>query len=546
MAELFFPPVGTFNSWLKKQIYTTPEKAFGVTEGGVVPNVDDEVITWIGNGKFIERVIGVNSDNTSVLEPVVPVDSLGNRITTGTDLGTAELLTLANLYLNHKNNKFPVAVDVRIPITGVDLQYAKLFIGTDISNTGRVISVKYDESGNAISDRLDVLRVDPDDPDNIQYVIRDGNVNQLLAENTVVTLVIYNSSNGPVRIRSLTVKYNSLVANLDNSAMYVKDLELTHTWVDPQNPNRILLPKNLLNQSFSPTVRKVYQSGSKELIPGNDSDLSIIGWGDFLLGTVGDRCEIVVKYVLKDGERSIVVDPVLGKHIAKTYEVLIVDKGVGTNYKLFPLLDYVPGGGYSLRWILQSSDYVLKLDVTNDVAFNALNGESYGGKQTINYALDLNNVEEVASNEEVAGTVTVQLLAPPITQSTAYRLYDVPDDAHPYGDDLILKLRPGMADYGLDITCGYTVKSQWLDSMFYRLNPMYDALLVPEAPEPTHVDVRIGNTLITYAIEDWDTEKVWPTDLPVNGSGADITFYILNSNNERLYLATTRLYTEIV
>jgi len=545
-VELYRPAKGTHNQWLKEQIYTTPENAFGIERGGVVPNVNDEVITWIGNGRFSERVVDVNQDNTSVLAPTTIVDGNGSPITIGADIGTAQLLSMANLYLNDKNSKLPVSVDVRVPITGLDLQYARLFLGTDISNAGKVISVQYDESGDPIGDRLEVRRVNPSDVNDIRVDVRTGNIIQLLPQDTVVTLVIYNSNNGPVRILNLTVKYNSLVANLDNSALFVKDLELSHPWVDPQNSHRILLPKNMLLQSFSPTVKKVYQNGSRELILDNNTNLTIEGWGDYLKGTVGDMFTIVVKYVLAPGERSIIVDPVLARHIAKIYTVLIVDKGVGVNYKLFPLLDFHPDTGYTLRWMLHFSDYSNRIDVTEFVASNTLSPSSYGGQQIINYSLDLNDVTEIASNEEIAGSVTVELLADPITQPTSFRLYDTPSDEHPYGDNIIFRLRPGISHYSLDITCGYTVKEEWLDRLYYRLNPMYDPLLTSHAPLPTHVDVKVGNALFTFTVDNWDSFKNWTDALPVNGIGADVTFYILNGNNERSFLAMSRVYIEIV
>lgn len=547
MIELYRPQPGTFNIWLKPQIYTDPTLAFGISSGGVVPNVNDLVITYLdGGGMFQERVTFVGTDDLSVMEPVIAVNADGTPVVVGADLGSAELLSLAKLYLNEKNNRFPVSVDLRIPITGADLKYAKLFAGTNITNTGKVVSIRYDESGAVIDDRLEVLPVDPSDETNLNFVIRDGNVNQLLKENSIVTLVVYNSTNGMARYRTLTVNYNSLVANLDNSALYIKDIMLEDTWIDPQDPNRILLPKNMLTSSFTPTVRKVYKNGSKVLVSLTDPNLTISGWGDFLQGEVGDTCDVVVKYKLKDGERSIVVDPVLGEHIAKKYQVVIVDKGVGTTYKIFTTVEYVDATqGFILKHYLYASDRSLRLDVTSLISATSFNGLSFGTKQTVNYSLDLNDVEQVPANDIVSGSITVELVGAPLALETTYRLYDTPTDPLVYGTSLRLTLLPGASNYGLDVTSGYTQQAEWLDRLYYRLNPLFDPLTVDEAPIPTHMDIKVGNVLKTIEVENWDMQENWPETLPTNGAKADVSFYILDNNNARLELACSTMYVEV-
>lgn len=547
MIELYKSPIGSVLTWLKPQIYTGPGNAVGIHDGGVVPKVNDIVVTWIGNGCFQERVTMVDDNNLSTLEPTNPVSADGGPIMIGVDPACAELLTMRNLYLNPTNNKFPVSVDIRIPIHGTELAYAKLFLGTDISKTGNVISVRYNEAGEPIDDRMAVVLQDDSDPDNYIYTIREGNVLRLLKEDTVVTLVVYNSTNGSVRIRTLVVKHNHLTANLNNNANFIKDLELDDPWVDPQNPLRLLIPSTLLESSFSPTIRKVYQNNRTETVPESDMGLSIEGWGKWASSRAGTSFPLVVKYRLKQGERSVVTDPVLGTHISKHYTALIVDRGTGITYHLYVLPEFVDDVvGYRLKAYLYASDYSLRLDVTSDVRFSAFNGKAWKVKQTVTYALELNDVEEVASNRVLSGAVILELVNKPILEATAFKIYTHPGDLTPYGNGLKLNLRPGMNIYNLDISSGFTQYANWLEEMYYKLNPYYDPLTTNTPPVPSHVDIKIGTHLLTFRMDEWEIPKLYPFALPVNGILADVTFYILTANNERLELAGSKLYVEIV
>jgi hypothetical protein len=465
----------------------------------------------------------------------------------GVDPACAELLTIRNLFLNPTNNKFPVSVDVHIPIEGTEMSYAKLFIGHDVSKTGNVISVRYDEAGNVLDDRLALVKNDPSDPANFTYSIREGNIIKLLPENTTVTLVIYNSTGGGVRFRTLGVKYNHLTANLNNSASFIKDIVLEHAWVDPQNPNRLLVPVSVLESTFNPTIRKVYQNNREELISESDLNLSVDGWGGWTLPRAGVSFPIVVKYQLKEGERSVVTDPYLGSHIAKVYDAVIVDRGTGIVYYVHVLPEYVDTViGYRLRAYLFNSDYSARLDVSSKISYTAFNGKAWGSKQTINYTLRLNDVVEVASNDIISGSITIEVVGKPLDKATAYRLYTHPKDLTPYGNDLRLVLRPGIGIYNLDISVGKSQQANWLEEMYYKLNPYYDPLTAETAPTPTHVDVQIGNTLLTYRMDEWETHKLFQSALPTNGALADVVFYILTANNDRLELVPTKMYVEIV
>jgi hypothetical protein len=310
---------------------------------------------------------------------------------------------------------------------------------------------------------------------------------------------------------------------------------------------RLLVPSSLLETSFSPTIRKVYQNNRTEIVAENDPNLSIDGWGGWTVPKAGTTFPIVVKYKLKDGERSVVTDPHLGTHIARVYDALIVDRGTGITYYLYVLPEYVDALiGYKLKAYLYSSDFSIRIDVSGDVSYTTFKGKAWNTKQTVNYTLRLNDVEQIASNVILSGSSIIELVDVPLNKATPYRIYTHAKDLTPYGNNLKLNLRPGIGLYNLDISSGFTQYENWLEEMYFKLNPYYDPLTSSSAPTPTHVDILIDGNLMTYRMDEWETNKLYPAALPVNGKLADVTFYILTANNERLELAPTKMYVEIV
>jgi hypothetical protein len=69
MIQLYVSPPGSVLTWNKDQIYDGPDSAVGINSGGVVPKVGDLVTTWIGSGRYDERVTAVSSTHISTLEP---------------------------------------------------------------------------------------------------------------------------------------------------------------------------------------------------------------------------------------------------------------------------------------------------------------------------------------------------------------------------------------------------------------------------------------------------------------------------------------------
>ena len=527
------------------------ESANGISSGGVVPNVDDLVISFDGNRKIEERVTFVDQTTFKSSLAVVEYPKSGAGITNGVPIGVGNLSNVAILYFNPNDPKLGVEVDFRLPITsiyGSALSYARLFMGSNIGGTGTVISANYDSLNVYINDRLSVERVDIYDDESKRYIVRPGRINVNVPEETMVTLCLYNDSDVMVSYQTLIVKYNGLVSSLVDRNITVTGIELESPYISPTNNKEILIPKNLLSQSFTPRIYKTFGAGSREELFLGTSNVTMYGWGDQVNGDINETFPLVLNYVLATHERSEAVSQFTGTHITNEYRVRITDSDVNADVKLFLVPVYEKSTMmYRLDWYLYSGKRDIALDVTTDVTVSGFSGSKYGEKQNLAYSIDLTNIEGLP-DVVYAASAQLMLMNTPMATDTSYRLWYYPDDNRWFGEKLRIKLRKNFGTQTIDVQNAITQKAQWLEELYYRLEPLYDSALVSEAPVPTYVDVCIGSDKVTIDINTyWNGETPWGGSKElVTGENVILKWYTNNDSGIRLDLAVASLPLEVI
>lgn len=545
--NIYRPPAYEQNIWRKEQIFVNNDTANGIVSGGVVPNVNDIVVSWSGNIKFEERVTYVDPQTDfSTLEPV-ELPNNGNQAMVGIPVGVGNLSNIANLLLNPTDSKLSAVIDSRLPIHGVGLSYVRVFEGTDISDDGKVVSVRYDSSGNLIDDKAQLQQVDVGSNDLIRYVTRPFNLTHTIPVDTQLTAVFYSDADQVVMWQELVVKHSHIVANVQREALFINNVILESAYQDPTDSSQILIPKNLLTSSFSPRIFKEYQSGQREELFIGTSNVSLAGWGDHVTGEVGEKFPLVLSYVLGTGELSQNVDQHSGLHISNTYQAIVIDADMETEVKLFVVPTFRNSTyGYKLNFYLYSGDRTMMVDVTDSVQMTDFDGLMYGAKQQIDFSISLLPYDNLPDGT-FADSIDVQLMGEPLANATMYRLWYWRDDTRYYGENLRAKITTNFGTNTLSLNNYISQFAEWLDKLYYRLSPLYDTSLVTEAPIPTHVDITIGETKLTMDVSTyWNGELAWPGTVPSMGSNVLLEWYMYGDNNNRLDLAISNMPLEVI
>ena len=549
--QIYRPPHYEFNQWRKEQIFTDMATANGIGSGGVVPNVNDVVVSFVGTRKTEELVTFVDPITYKSTLEIITYPKGGADAVVGVDIGVGNLANVAILYFNPNDPKLGVVVDHRLPITGIygsTLSYARIFLGTDVGGTGHVISVRYDALGNIINDRIPVEQVDSEPNVSKRYIVRPGSIDTLVPHDTVVTLCIYNDTNSMVWYQTLVVKYNGLVSNFQDRTLFVSNVVLETPYLNPTNSREILIPKNLLHNSFMPRVFKEFTNGRRQEMFIGTSNVSLYGWGDYINDDVNESFDIMLNYVLDRHERSEDVSQFTGNHISYKYKVRIIDSDTAIDAKLFVLPTYdISTSSYKLEFYLYTGLRTSSINVTKLVSVEGFDGKQFGAKQRIDFSIDLATVDNMPKLV-FADTIDLMLMNVPMATDTMYRLWYYRDPARWFGERLRVQMKNHFGTRTIDVSNQVTQKSEWLERMYHASCPIYDRTLSDDAPNPTYVDVTIGGVTNTIDIDTfWNGETPWNKEQVVaNGANAILKWYSRNDGGERLELAITNLPVEYI
>src|SRR6187399_2841059 len=139
-----------FQIWSIKDVYTGPSGT-----GRYVPNPGDIVIQVVVTTKT-EYLVQAVDPQTLLSTLVVLSDDTDGDFPSNTlfGAGPGPQSSTFVLYIDHSVTPARMAVDKRCWCGGSGTKYAKIFLGTDISSTGSVISAMFDTNGNFISENV--------------------------------------------------------------------------------------------------------------------------------------------------------------------------------------------------------------------------------------------------------------------------------------------------------------------------------------------------------------------------------------------------------
>ena len=486
VTVLLRDPNRGFRTFLYSEIYLGP----GTTGGNVVPNIDDEVIAWVGPNRGTWRVTEV-SDGPSYIPTLMRVNlaTLNEQVDGSLFLPMYQPSAIELAFIDTTVTPYTISIDDRYTIPDLYATYAKLFRGTDLSSlTGIVISETLDGDGNLTSYNVNLEAVDTSNPAiKRPPVIYTG---YQLLDGEVVTLVIYSQAGHVIGTHSFRVINSSAIRGLGMSTVVLNDIVLVTNMLDSTLQDTINVPANVPIAGGDFQARLLYSDGSDSLISVGTSKCKLNGLDKFNTSLAGDISKVVLTYYADVNEPVTNVNNPLNRSISHVYNIRTINNNLNASFKIYiaPYFDSTSNSYYN-EYYLTNLDYSIAIKLTSGqinvrlVGGGSLNFSPNSGPQEIVMAVVMSSVIPFG----YSGFTFTQSAT--ITYGTTNSIGFIIDYQN-----------TGETAYGLNVVCGYSAiggmpinvssntmsLEQWLLKLYTPLHGIYNQTESLAPPTPTH------------------------------------------------------------
>ena len=509
-----FDPQRGFRFWTITELYRGP------STGRYVPNIDDLVLDW-SFGFY--RVVAVDlSTGLSRLVPwKPPVET--NTISVNDQLLGVDIAACGEsfrIYLDDSVTPHTFAVDSRLHIYGTTATSIKIFLGTDLTNHGNVISAMYDASGTFLGENIPLELVTQPDLHNLAiktpmvgYTLRQ------LPDGEVVTAVVYDDLGYVISYSKLLVKNTAFIRTTEANRKYVTGIHLESPFLSAEDDRVLQFPTNLPAESIPATGVVTYSDGTTAKYPAQGGRFKLYGLDHFLSTIVGQKIPLVLTYQLESDEYCYGASPGYLKHISEKYWGTTTEYETAYSLKLYAFPQWVDDlHGYALEFYLYTLDRCRVYPVTtkarlanNSPAFNPM---QYGVRQRLTYLVDLQTVSPHYPPYRHVQTLEVTLLAPGTDQGDKWTVGFSPNNPTPYGVGLHANLRFINTDHWiLNLANGLHSQEEWLRHVFYQGEPLFNTHTETQAIPPNYAVLKFKHRTYEIPCIHWDQDLVVVNDL---------------------------------
>lgn len=538
---LIVDPQRAYREWLISEIYT----ANGT--GRYVPNVNDSVWDWT-QGKF--RVVAVDySTGLSTLSKWIPPKD--PNALTDLDLllgaGPGYQSESYRVYLDETVMPHTLAIDSRMHIYSSTAAWVKIFLGTDISTNGEIISAFYDQSGTFVGENIPLELVVMPDVNNIAvkapmvgYTVRE------LPDGEVVTVVVYSDNGAAVSQAKMLIKNTGFVRSTNAALKTIVGISIETPFLSASDPKLIEYPINMPVTNLNMMGVVNYSDGSKLRMPIDGTKFSMYGLENYIATIQGQQVDLVLSYKLSPGELSYVLTPSINKHISVPYKATTMQADGAYTVKLFAYpvwQDLITG--YRLEYFLYNLERQQVYPVTNLVEMatgsRAFDGIEYAAVQNIAVAIDLNRVDpQFAAYRHVQAFAITLVSVGTNHNSDAWHIGFEPGQTPPYGMGLSAQVEfVNVNNWKVDISCGLATQAEWLEKVYYATKPLVDPQTEDVAPEPNYFVLVSGNYRVECPIAAWNT-IITSQEAPDDG-GVIYIEWLRRSSSDDLQLGVSGL-----
>lgn len=437
-------------------------------------------------------------------------------------------------------------------IFGSEFTEAKVFLGEDTTQSGKVISRRYDSAGNMVSESIPLVRAGSDLEEIM--IIPPFNVDTPLNVGEIITIVPYNSRGSGSGKMKLKVAHSSAIKSNTISSRYVVDIKLVSDLISKSDPSLILNDVNVPLQTSLFDYQLVYSDGTLSPVSGIDGNrVKLMGLQDHDSSRLGRGTSVTVVYYPTDNEAILNSSGAANPNVNATYR-LANRKGVadfGLKLYVVPVYQGV-ADGYKLNFYLFDDKYEVLKDVTESVTLTRRNDNGpfepakYGDKQELQLVMKLEDVIPGLSPDHIH-----------------VQRFDITLDTPSSADDSNAWIIDYITDGSLSL--GYGVKAdvsntsrtvnlrnsklnlvRWLDDLYQASAPIFDEDLSSGAPTPTHFKLEYQGEESTHEINKWDDDLPLTGSDVVNAFGTVKVTWIWRDGSKDKYLGVTPLLIRLL
>lgn len=504
-------PDRRYTEWGIWEIYTGRD-----SPGAYVPNVDDAVRDW-DQGFF--RVATVDyTTGLSTLVPWGPMDGTETVETVDVLLGVGPGYQSESwrVYLDTRKIPHILEVDRRLHLYGTQVGYFKVFLGTDISEKGKVISAFYDQNGNFLGENIPFEIVRTPDANNIAIKApMTGYTSHKLYDGEQVTVVAYNNNGSKVGHYKMLIDNTSLVRRTDAFRKYVKSIRLETPFLSKSDPTLIEFPINVNAATVTMQGVVEYSDGSLARLPVTDGvgKFQVFGLSHYVATIQGQVVPLTLNYRLGDDEYSYTQGPTYNGSLTERYRAKTISADNAYSIKLFAYpvwQDDVRGYGLDF-WLynLDRQEYyrVPKGLVQVHNGSRNFDGLDFLSTQRVTFALSMNELDGKYTTYRHVQTVEISLKAPGNEDRTNWVMRYTPGGLKEYGENIKAAVTfINTNNWTVNISNGFNSKEEWLRKIYRAVEPLHDDRTEVEAPDPTHFIVHTARRQTEFSIDQWDKD----------------------------------------
>lgn len=512
-----YDPEGTWRIWALHDIYLGQEAS-----KKYVPKVKDYVVDVDINDWY--WVIEV--DPTTLIARLGKLQQAKNDTLSEYDrllgVGPGTQSDTYRVYIDKSVNPHTLAVDARLTVNGTMTRTCKIFKGSELSGSDKVISAVYDQAGTLLGQAIPLELVSmPNHQNYSTKTVPTCYTTEDLKDGEMVTAVFYSDEGHVVSKRQLLVENTAFIRAQNYGVKYITGISLESPFLSKTDLNLIQYPLNVPLSGLNLIGVVSYSDGSQLRMPVDNTKFSIFGFDGYVATIIGQKFSLVLKYTLSADEvvyGSYVGD---GRFITETYKATTIKPDGAFTIKLFCYPEWINSTqGYRIKWYMYNLDRSVSYDVTPHVRINAntyaFNPIAYGTLQNISVSVNLKDVNGAYADYIHVQSVGIILMAPGTDRTRNW----------------LVGWNPGQEQstfYGPGIHCTSTIinqnlshvnigawansKEEWLNRIFYNTQPLYDTARELKAPEPDYFVLDVNGFELEFPISQWNSTLVLNTTI---------------------------------
>lgn len=483
----------------------------GEGPGRWVPNVDDMIWDWdTGIWRCVE--VDATTGLSKLVKHVLPKDP---KELTNEDIllgaGPGYQSESYRAYLDTSVMPHTLAVDGRLHIYGTAASSIKLFLGSDISHTGQVISAFYDQGGTLLGENIPLELVATENITNLSVKTpMVGYTNRPMDDGEVLTAVVYDDIGNVISTAKLLVKNTAFIRTTDASRKFITDIHLESPFLSEADDRLLQYPINMPVDALPLMGVVSYSDGSVSRQAIDGAKFRMYGLRNYVATVLGQKIPLVLSYLLSGDEYNYGAQPGATKHLSKDYHATTTALDEAYAIKLFAYPVWVDDiSGYRMEFFLYNLNRQRVYRVTphiqlggNSPAFDPLN---YTTTQHLTYAVNMSKVDPQYPSYRHVQTFEISLLAPGTDDVTNWRIGFSPGQDPKFGDGLSARVKMIDVDnWELRLANGFTTMEEWLNNVYYPTQPLYHPDTEVRAPEPNFFVVVLKQRRIEFGISQWN------------------------------------------